>query len=60
MTGDRMNGGTNANVHITLFGKTGQTPKLHLKANTKSNFSRGMTDIFTVNTNCVGPLTKCR
>lgn len=60
VTGNMKGGGTDANVHVTLFGKTGQTPKLHLKANHKNVFERGRSDTFTIATSCVGPLTKLR
>nr|KAG5694178.1 hypothetical protein BaRGS_016024 [Batillaria attramentaria] len=60
VTGDVMNGGTNANVFLTLFGKTGTTRKIHLKNNTKTLFDRGTTDVFKVRANCVGPMKKVR
>lgn len=60
VTGNLKGAGTDANVHITLFGKSGQTPKLHLRANNKNTFERGRSDTFTIASNCVGALTKCR
>ena len=60
VTGDVMGGGTNANVFITLFGKTGTTRKIHLKNNSKTMFNRGSSDTFRVKTNCVGPMKKVR
>ena len=55
-----MGGGTNANVFVTLFGKTGTTRKIHLKNNSKTMFNRGSSDTFRVKTNCVGPMKKIR
>lgn len=55
-----LNAGTNANVFITLFGKTGTTQKMHLKNNSKTLFNRGSSDLFKVRCNCVGPMKKIR
>ncbi|XP_076450682.1 LOW QUALITY PROTEIN: lipoxygenase homology domain-containing protein 1-like [Babylonia areolata] len=60
VTGDVLGGGTNANVFLTLFGKTGTTRKLHLTNNAKTMFKRGNSDVFRVKTNCVGPMKKVR
>ena len=60
VTGDKLNAGTKANVFMTLFGKTGVTPKIRLHNNTKSVFDRGSSDVFLIHTNCVGPMTKLR
>ena len=60
VTGDMMGGGTNANVFITIFGKTGTTRKIHLKSNSKNLFDRGVSDTFRVKANCVGPMKKVR
>jgi len=61
VTGDARGAGTNANVFITLFGKTGQTPKLQLKNSSSGEpFNRKQSDIFLLKTKCVGPLKKIR
>ena len=60
VTGNPRNGGTNANVFITVYGKYGQTPKLPLKPATKNAFDRNHTDICVLKTACVGPMTKVR
>ena len=60
ITGNQKGGGTDANVFITLFGKSGQTPKMQLRSNSKQAFERGHSDMFKLKSNCVGPLTKIR
>lgn len=60
VTGDKTGAGTNANVFMTLYGKTGTTKKIHLKNNTKSSFQSGSTDTFHFKSNCVGPMMKLR
>jgi hypothetical protein len=61
VTGNVKGAGTDANVFITLFGKTGQTPKLQLKNSSSENqFERNQSDIFVLKTKCCGPLTKIR
>ncbi|ESO97796.1 hypothetical protein LOTGIDRAFT_208950 [Lottia gigantea] len=60
VTGDRSNGGTNANVFCTLFGKSGITKRFHLKSTEKGLFERGTTDSFRFPSNCVGPMKKIR
>ncbi|KAL8614281.1 hypothetical protein ACOMHN_007619 [Nucella lapillus] len=60
VTGDLLGGGTNANVFLTVFGKTGTTRKVHLKNSSKTMFKRGSSDVFRVKTNCVGPMKKIR
>jgi len=61
VTGNARGAGTNANVFITIFGKTGQTPKLQLRnSNSDEVFKRNQSDIFLLKTKCVGPLKKIR
>ena len=51
VTGDVRGAGTDANVFVILFGgKDGETNsgKLFLEDDSKNNFERGKTDIFTV------------
>ena len=61
VTGDKKGAGTDANVFITLFGKSGQTPKLQLKqSNCENMFERNQSDMFILKTKCCGPLTKIR
>ena len=60
ITGDKKGAGTDANVSITIFGKSGQTDKLPLKSKSKNVFERNQSDIFTIKAKCVGPMTKIR
>ena len=60
ITGDKKGAGTDANVSITIFGKSGQTDKLPLKSKSKNVFERNQSDIFTMKAKCVGPMTKIR
>ncbi|XP_050409617.1 lipoxygenase homology domain-containing protein 1 [Patella vulgata] len=60
VTGDRPNGGTNANVFLTLYGKTGITRRFHLRSSEKGLFDRGTTNSFRFPSNCVGPMKKIR
>jgi len=69
VTGNCHGAGTNANVYIIIFGKTGQTPKLPLRASNVSSksdgerrniFERSQSDVFLLKTKCVGPLSKIR
>ena len=60
VTGSVKGAGTDANVSLTIFGKTGQTPKLALKSNSRNAFERNQSDIFVLKTVCCGPLTKVR
>ena len=60
VTGNQKGGGTDANVHITIFGKSGQTQKMALKSNSKLAFERGHSDIFKLKSQCVGQMTKVR
>ncbi|XP_048241483.1 lipoxygenase homology domain-containing protein 1-like isoform X2 [Haliotis rufescens] len=60
VTGDKRGAGTDANVFVKIFGKTGATGKFHLRSNVKSTFKRNSSNSFRVSSNCVGPLTKLR
>ena len=62
VTGNVKGAGTDALVFVTLFGKSGQTPKLQLRggAGGGNPFERGNSDIFLLKTSCVGPMTKLR
>ncbi|XP_064633987.1 lipoxygenase homology domain-containing protein 1-like isoform X3 [Lineus longissimus] len=60
VTGDVIGSGTNANVFLTIHGKSGVTPKMHLKDTSKRMFERNQSDIFVMKANCVGPMTKVR
>lgn len=48
-TGDRFGAGTDANVHLKIFGEKGDTDKIQLKSaeHTKNKFEQGQTDKFT-------------
>ncbi|CAG5136848.1 unnamed protein product, partial [Candidula unifasciata] len=52
VTGDKTGAGTNANVFMTLYGKTGTTGKIHLKNVDKASFQSGSTDTFRFKSNC--------
>jgi len=61
VTGNARAAGTNANVFVTIFGKSGQTPKLPLRSSDHSDmFERSQSDVFHLKTKCVGPLNKIR
>ena len=60
MTGNVKGAGTDANIFMTLYGKTGTSPKIHLKNNHKDCFERNRSDIFKIKSGCVGPMTKLR
>lgn len=60
VTGDKKGAGTDANISLTIFGKSGNTPKQPLKATSKDAFERNHSDIFHLKTKCCGPLTKVR
>lgn len=60
VTGDVPHAGTDASVYVTLFGKTGQTPKMQLKSHDDKLFERGHSDTFRIKSDCVGPLDKLR
>ena len=60
ITGDKRGAGTDANVYITIFGKSGITEKIPLKSKSKDVFEKNTSDMFTVKAKCVGPMTKIR
>ncbi|XP_052229243.1 lipoxygenase homology domain-containing protein 1-like isoform X2 [Dreissena polymorpha] len=61
VTGDKVTAGTDSNVFITIYGKTGATKKTALKnTNKKKLFQQGDTDIFKFHDTCVGPMTKIK
>lgn len=60
VTGDKIGAGTDANVFITIYGKSGQTAKLPLKGKGTNHFKRNTSDVSLVKANCVGPMTKVR
>jgi len=57
LTSDKRFAGTSANVHCELFGKLGGSGRAKLE-NSKDNFQRGRTDIFTVECRELGELTR--
>ncbi|XP_056399217.1 lipoxygenase homology domain-containing protein 1 isoform X2 [Hyla sarda] len=61
-TGDKKNGGTDANVFITLFGEKDDTGFMNLKASktNKNKFERGKIDVFTVEAVDIGQLKKIK
>lgn len=60
VTGDKNGASTNANVYITIEGRSGVTPKIHLKDFTRTNFRQNSSDTFKIRANCVGPMKKIR
>ena len=60
VTGDKVLSGTDSNVFITIYGKTGATQKMHLKRKSEHTFQQGHSDTFKVHANCVGPLKRIR
>ncbi|WAR01121.1 LOXH1-like protein, partial [Mya arenaria] len=62
VTGDKMNAGTDSNIYVTIFGKTGATKKTHLKKMHKNRkpFQQGDSDVFKIHDACVGPMTKLK
>uniref|UniRef100_K1R2V2 Lipoxygenase-like protein domain-containing protein 1 n=1 Tax=Magallana gigas TaxID=29159 RepID=K1R2V2_MAGGI len=60
VTGDKNGASTSANVYVTIEGRTGVTPKLHLKDFTRTNFRQNSSDTFKIRTNCVGPMKKIK
>ncbi|XP_073445861.1 lipoxygenase homology domain-containing protein 1 isoform X1 [Dendrobates tinctorius] len=61
-TGDKKNGGTDANVFIILFGEKDDTGFMNLKASktNKNKFERGQIDVFTVEAVDIGSLKKIK
>ncbi|XP_078332217.1 lipoxygenase homology domain-containing protein 1-like isoform X5 [Crassostrea virginica] len=60
VTGDKNGASTSANVYITIEGRSGVTPKIHLKDFTRTNFRQNSSDTFKIRANCVGPMKKIR
>ena len=58
-TGDKRYAGTDANVHVTLFGEKGDSGQLILD-NKKNNFERGKKDTFNLECPHLGKLRKIR
>lgn len=61
-TGDVRNAGTDANVHLKIFGEAGDTGELALRSseNAKDKFERGRADLFKVEAVDIGKITKIR
>ena len=55
-TADVRMAGTDANVHLKIFGDKGDTGTLHLKNSegTKNKFERGRTDVFRLEASDIG------
>lgn len=55
-TGDVFQGGTDADVHLKMFGDKGDTDKVRLQSsdNTSNLFERGRTDHFTLEFDDIG------
>ena len=54
-----MGAGTDANVHLKIFGSKGDTGTLTLKSadNTKNKFERGRTDLFKPEASDIGKVS---
>ena len=61
-TGDITNAGTDANVHIKIFGTEGDTGLIRLKKsdNTFDKFERGRIDLFNIEHEDIGKIKKIR
>jgi len=57
-TGDRRGAGTNAVVHVTIYGKNGDSGVRNLEG--KSLFQRGKTDEFSIEAVDLGEISKIR
>ena len=59
-TGDVRGAGTDADVHLKIFGKKGDTGVMPLAnaENTSNKFERGRTDLFKVETTDIGKVSK--
>ena len=55
-TGDKNNAGTDANVHIKIFGSKGDTGTIKLRSsdNTFNKFERGRVDLFNIENEDIG------
>jgi lipoxygenase homology domain-containing protein 1 len=60
VTGDRRGAGTDANVSIMLYGENGNSERPKVLQSSSSNFERGATDVFGVDSKDLGNLTKIR
>ena len=58
-TGDKRGAGTDATVHITLFGENGDSGQMVLDDN-KNNFERAKKDTFSLDCPHLGKLKKIR
>ena len=58
-TGDVRGAGTDANVYVQIFGKEGDTGRLHLRQseNTKNKFEKGRADMFNVEAVDIGKVS---
>ena len=55
-TGDKLGAGTDADVHLKIFGGKGDTGLMQLKnaINTSNKFERGRTDLFKMEASDIG------
>ena len=60
LTGDRRGAGTDANVSIVLYGEKGNSGQPKTLQNNSNNFERGATDVFGVECDDLGNLSKIR
>lgn len=61
-TGDVANAGTDANVHLKIYGEKGDTGMLRLEhsENTSNKFERGRQDLFKIEAEDIGRIEKIR
>lgn len=60
LTGDRRGAGTDANVFVVLYGEKGTSGRPKILQSSSSNFERASTDVFGVECEDLGTLTKIR
>ena len=60
-TGDKRGAGTDADVHLKIFGGKGDTGLMQLKNadNTSNKFERGRTDLFKLEATDIGKVCVC-
>lgn len=61
-TGDVKNAGTDANVHLKIFGSTGETSliKLENSENNRNKFEKGLVDLFKIENEDIGKIERIR
>ena len=59
-TADKFGAGTDANVHLKIFGEKGDTGELAVRSsdNVKNKFERGRTDLFKIEAADIGKVRR--